>query len=156
MKKASKLLYIIGGVFCLMSVVSVLASVAFMWLGGFVPGLVLGILSLAYNEAYYFLAIGLPIMGGLWISAFALLPTIVLPLVSLVLALIAGFKRKGSGKVLAIINLILAILLLLNGDVIPGILILLASVFVIGRLSEEKEIAEQQEAIETAVEEIAK
>ena len=95
-------------------------------------------------------------MGGLWVSALAMLPSIVLPFISVVLAFIAGFKRKGSGKVLAIINMVLATLLLLNGDVIPGILILLASIFVVGRLSEEKELAKQNEeqVAEEAIEEI--
>lgn len=136
MKKASKLLFIFGGAFCIYSVISIIASFCMLMIGGFVPGLVLLIVSLAESEMWMFLEIGLPIMGGLWIGAFAVLPMALLPFIGAILSFIAS--RKKAKKGIAIVTMILAVLMLLSGSMLEGLLILLGSIFLLSSLSEEK------------------
>lgn len=143
MKKASKYLYIFGGAFCLVSVVSTILTAIFLWIGGFIPGLVLGIVSIARGYYYPFIPVGVSVMGGLWIGAFFSLFGIVFPFITAVIALLGAFMKKGH-KALAIINMVIAVLLLLKGEVILGMLILLASIFMLVHLSEEKEKAKQE------------
>ena len=66
MKRASKYFYIFGGVFCLVSIISILVFAFLLFVGGFVPALVLGIIDIPYaisegHTPYAFLEIGLPI-----------------------------------------------------------------------------------------------
>ena len=145
MKRASKYFYIFGGVFCLVSIISILVFAFLLFVGGFVPALVLGIIDIPYaisegHTPYAFLEIGLPIMGGLWLGSFLYLTISGLPylFIAMILAFVSGIK-KNRGKALSIINMVLAIFLLLSGYSTPGLLILMASVFSLCQIAEEKE-----------------
>ncbi len=139
MKKASKLSFIFGGVFGLLSILTVLSFSFLLWIGGAVPGLVLGIIDIGSDFPWIFLTIGLPIMGGLWILSGISLLGVIFPFICMVLSLIAGIKKKGS-KALSIICMVLSIFAIFSGSTVQGILMLLGAIFFLSQPKEEPQV----------------
>ena len=157
MKKMSKLLLIVGAVLGFITFLTALATIISIFLAGTAAGLSLLFTGLGIDSGYshyydkwaflrLFVEIGVPIMGGLWLFSFLMLPTVVPPLILAILALVGALLKKGKGKIFYIISIVLAALALVsNYAVVPGIIILIGSVAGLVSVGEEKaKMAEEQ------------
>ena len=163
----SKLLLIVGAVLGFITFLTALATIISIFLAGTAAGLSLLFTGLGIDagEYYYkwafmllFVEIGVPVMGGLWLFSFLMLPTVVPPLILAILALVGALLKKGKGKIFYIISIVLATLALVsNYAVVPGIIILIGSVAGLVSVGEEKaKMAEEQPKEEALEVETAK
>ncbi len=147
MRKASKVLCLLAAIFGIFLFLDSLLSVVYMFIGGFVPGLVLGIISLVEGSGYPFIPIGVSVMGGLWIGGLLMLPLVLIPIPLIVISFIAFANKPNKGKgVIFIIGLVISILTLyFNGLSVAPLLLLLGSIFGRVAVSEERKALEQEE-----------
>ena len=159
----SKLLLIVGAVLGFITFLTTLATIISIFLAGTAAGLSLLFTGLgidAGHDYYYrwafmllFVEIGVPVMGGLWLFSFLMLPTVVPPLILAILALVGALLKKGKGKIFYIISIVLAALALVsNYAVVPGIIILIGSVAGLVSVGEEKAKMAEEQPEETPLE----
>ena len=145
MKKVSRLNFLFAAIVSLISILIILGMVCSYLIIGVMPALVMGILAAVFGDIYYFLTVGLPIMGGMWIGAFSILPSAVFPFILMILGIL-GFTKLGNKKPLVIINLVFGILALLNGSTLPAIFLIEGAIFGLAALDEEKKLKQEAEA----------
>ena len=148
MRKASRLLFLLGAIFGLVTLASIVSTALFLATGGTIAGVVLLIIgATAYDGWWIFFEIGLPIWGGTLLGAIMTFITATVPALCLILGILGAVLKKGP-KPLLIIELILAALMLVvsSDALIPALLLLIAAVLGLSEKKEEpKEVVEEEQ-----------
>ena len=160
MRKASKILLILGGVFALLAIYSLVSVAISLSISGLSSGLSMILswfaASSSGEEAGFLLGMGIGFGIGFNILAFVILCTAVFPLISAILAFIGGAK-KSSKKGIYIVNIVFAVILALNFDsgygLISAVLILVGSFLALSAIKEETK-TEEERIVEEVLEEV--
>ncbi len=159
MRKASKILLILGAVFSVVTCLSLIENAIGFATAGFFTGIGLSIGYFASGmgeEVLALLIMGISYFVSFNIVAIVMLVTAIFPLISAILGFIGGAKPRKK-KAIYIVNIVFAILLALNFTsgygLVSAVLILVGSFLALSALKEEKALEEVQE--EPVVEEVS-
>ena len=157
MRKASKILMILGAVFALVTVVSnLITAFAFGTIGVLLGGglIIGGVASGESSAMTAMISIGLSYGLGFILTAIIIACACIYPLISTILGFIGS--RKKAGKVIFILNIVFGVFLAYNFGsgygLVAAVLLLVGSFLGLSAVKEEKAaLAEEEQPVEEPV-----